>query len=184
MHRRKNKRPYWACVCDCGNTTIVKGSSLVGGITKSCGCLKYNTKHGDARGHKRTRLLSIYHNIVNRCYNAKSINYKDYGGRDIRMCPEWESSYEAFKTWALESGYEKSLSIDRIDVNGWYEPANCRWVNRVIQNNNKRNHITITAFGKTMNAKQWSNETGINYSTIISRYHRGLSPEEILRGGG
>ena len=178
------KRPYWICLCDCGNTAIVKGSSLTGGITKSCGCLKHRTKHGDARNHKRARLLSIYHNMVNRCYNEKSINYKDYGGRGLKICSEWKSNYKAFKSWAIENGYNDFLSIDRIDVNCGYEPANCRWVDRTTQNNNKRNSIIITAFGKTLNAKQWSNETGIKYSTIISRYHRGLPPEDILRGGG
>ncbi len=122
--------------------------------------------------------------MKSRCYNKGVPGYKDYGAKGIKLCPEWEKSYEEFKRWALDNGYDDSLSIDRIDNDGPYTPSNCRWVDRVIQNNNKSNHLIITAYGKSMNAKQWANETGISYSTIVSRYHRGLPPEEILRGGG
>ena len=80
-----------------------------------------------------------------RCYNKNSPDYKDYGGRGIRICSEWLNDYLSFKSWAEENGYDEEApkmqcTIDRIDVNGNYEPSNCRWVSIAIQNKNRRNN--------------------------------------------
>lgn len=179
-------RAYWICKCDCGNIVSVRGSRLSGGITKSCGCKQHVGKHGDAIQGNIKRLYRIYNNMLSRCYNPNSSEYANYGGRGISVFHEWRDDYIAFKEWAMNNGYNDSLSIDRIDVDGDYEPSNCRWATRIEQNNNKRNHVLITLGERTMNAKQWSKELGINYVTIISRYHKGLPSEQILApvGGG
>lgn len=176
----KTSRPYWLCRCECGAIVSVKGSSLSGGSTNSCGCLRHTTIHGDSVGGKRTRLQGIYHTMISRCTNINFPGYNNYGGRGISVCQQWLNSYMAFKQWALSNGYADDLSIDRIDTNGDYEPNNCRWSTKAEQNNNKRNHILITLDGRTQNAKQWANELGLCYSTVVSRYHKGLPAEEIL----
>ena len=88
-------------------------------------------------------------NMKNRCYNNGSADYKYYGGRGIKICDEWLGDYRIFKEWALTHGYDEdaergTCTIDRIDVNGDYEPDNCRWVSMSIQCQNRRNVINKT----------------------------------------
>ena len=182
-YSREYHRPFWKCICDCGNETIVKGSSLVCGSTKSCGCLKHQVIHGDAVGGHRSRLNSIYHSMISRCYIASTHSYKNYGGRGIEVCSEWRNNYQEFKRWALSNGYADDLSLDRIDVNDDYNPNNCRWVTWEEQCNNKRHHILIPFNGKTQTAAQWSRELKMPYQTIVERYKRGITAEEIFARG-
>ena len=86
------------------------------------------------------RLKGIYNGMKRRCYNSKDQIYPAYGGRGIRICDEWLDSYSFFEAWALSNGYNDDLSIDRIDVNGDYEPSNCRWADSKVQCNNKRHY--------------------------------------------
>lgn len=84
--------------------------------------------------------------MINRCCNANAPDYKYYGARGIKICDEWLNDYTAFKKWALDSGYDANAehgvcTIDRINVNGNYEPVNCRWVSMTIQSRNRRNVI-------------------------------------------
>ena len=123
----------WLCKCDCGNKKIVAGGHLVSGDTKSCGCLRI--KHG----MRNTRLYSIWHGMKERCYNTKHKFYKHYGGRGIKVCEEWKNDFQTFADWALSHGYADNLTIDRIDVNGNYEPSNCQWATNAEQQRNKRN---------------------------------------------
>lgn len=136
----------WKCICDCGNTTVVDVTQLVGNRTKSCGCLhkelldQGNYKHGG----RSDRLYKVYYNMKNRCYNENSGDYKYYGGRGITICEEWLNSYLTFKEWAYANGYDDAAekgkcTIDRIDVDGNYDPSNCRWVDMSTQSRNRRN---------------------------------------------
>lgn len=129
---------------------------------------------------KEERLYSIWGSMRNRCKNKNNANYLRYGGRGITICKEW-NDYLTFKKWALENGYNDTLSIDRIDNNGNYEPSNCRWADRIMQANNKRNNHLITFNGETHTAAEWSKLTGIHYRTILSRLNRDkLPPEKVL----
>ncbi len=175
-----HKRPYWECRCECGNTIFVSSTHLLAGDKTSCGCDKVY-KHGDARGPRWARLYRIYKGIKTRCVYKGAADSKNYGGRGITMCSDWVNDYNAFKKWALENGYDDSLSIDRIDVDGNYCPENCRWATWEQQNNNRRYHVWIEANGKKQTAAQWARELNMNYQTIVGRAHRGLSPEEILQ---
>ena len=136
------------CKCDCGNYTIQSSNALRTGHTTSCGCQrkektsawmkKYNTKHGESR----SRLYIVWHGVRQRVENPHNDRYKDYGGRGITICEEW-TDFETFKKWAIENGYDENAkygdcTLDRIDVNGNYEPSNCRWVDLKVQANNKR----------------------------------------------
>ena len=134
----------WRCKCDCGNEVIVRSASLVTGVTKSCGCLYAVTRKGKtSHASSYTRLYKIWDGIVQRCTNPNTQNYKSYGGRGIEMCDEWRNDFAAFKAWAMANGYNPDApkwecTIDRIDVNGNYEPSNCRWVSMDVQRQNKR----------------------------------------------
>ncbi len=136
----QNKRPYWLCKCDCGNIVSVRGDLLRSGNTKACGCLY--KKHGQATHTNRSRLYNIYHGMKKRCYNKKCNDYKYYGGRGIKICDEWllPNGFIRFYNWAVNNGYSDSPTIDRVDVNGNYEPSNCRWVDMKTQLKNRRKY--------------------------------------------
>lgn len=121
-----------------------------------------------------TRLYRIYQGMKQRCNNPKAPHYKDYGGRGIKICKEWNTpdGFPAFHEWAMNNGYSDDLTIDRIDVNGNYEPNNCRWVTNLVQARNKRNSKHYDFMGQKMNLAQIGKATGIGRSTLRERVKR------------
>lgn len=107
-----------------------------------------------------------------RCYNSKDRKYKNYGAKEIKICNEWLNDFKKFYDWSMENGYQERLTIDRIDVNGNYEPSNCRWVNQKIQQNNRTNNHEITFKGKTQNLSQWAIELNISYDCLERRINK------------
>ncbi len=126
-----------------------------------------------------TRLYNIWANMKQRCFNPNANGYKDYGGRGITMYKEWLDPGEFF-SWAHSTGYADNLTIDRINVDGNYEPSNCRWVTVKKQNNNRRSNHNITFNGETHNMQEWAEITGIPRSTIKGRLNRGWTIEDTL----
>ena len=121
-----------------------------------------------------------YKSMLERCYREKSSNYNIYGGRGIKVCDEWKN-IENFEKWVKESHYKKGLTLDRIDVNGNYEPSNCRWVDVKTQCNNRRNTLYIQIDKEIHTISEWSDITGINRSTLNNRYYRGDRGKRLIR---
>lgn len=168
----KEKGVYWRCECDCGNYKSVKSGNLTTknrGI-KSCGCLLEEVRKKDS--FHKSKLYKVYHQIKYRCYDRNATDYNYYGGRGITMCAEWLNNGYAFYEWAMASGYKDGLTIDRIDVNGNYEPDNCRWITMKEQSNNRRSNHFITYKGKTQSLKKWAEEYEIDYYKLKNRINQ------------
>ena len=123
-------------------------------------------------GKSNTRLYYIYKHILARCFNKNDKRYRNYGGRGITICEEWKKDFMNFYNWALNNGYKDNLTIDRIDVNGNYEPLNCKWSTIAEQNNNTTRTICITHNGETHTISQWAKKIGISYGTFARRIYR------------
>lgn len=182
----KHGNMRWICKCECGNITKpIFAGNLKRGLTLSCGCY-HNSKFLElvektkTHGMSSTRLYDIWIFMKHRCNNPNSRSYKDYGGRGIKVCEEWQNSFESFYKWSIENGYDDKLTIDRIDVNGNYCPENCRWATKKEQANNTRNNRMITAFGKTMTMHQWADYSGIRYQTIYRRLKDGWNEADAV----
>lgn len=134
------KKTVWLCRCDCGKEKNILGENLRKGSAKSCGChrgealIAYSTKHGK----RYERVYGIFCEMKKRCYNNHCANYKNYGGRGIKICDEWLNDFNSFYDWSMSHGYSDKLTIDRIDNDGNYEPSNCQWITKS-ENSTKRN---------------------------------------------
>lgn len=178
LHNVKKQHPRYLCICDCGNLYIGDIYDIKNGHTTSCGCARkgINKTHG----FRYTRQYEVWCGIKKRCYNSKSKSYKNYGGRGITMCDEWKNDFKAFYDWSIENGYKDNLSIDRIDVNGNYEPSNCRWVDRLTQANNKRDTRWVTFNSKTQSLSDWCRELNLNYRRCLYRLNHNYEVKEVF----
>jgi len=114
------------------------------------------------------KIYKVWATMKARCYNAKQVSFKNYGGRGISVCNEW-LNFEPFRDWSFDNGYKEGLTLDRVDVNKNYEPSNCRWVTWETQQNNRRNNRLITVDNITKTLSEWSEIIGINTGTIRRR---------------
>lgn len=196
-HRKSGKwsKAYAICNCDCGSSISVQFSNLLYRGTKSCGCIQeeFYQKARAGRSEARTRspLYGTWNGMKSRCFNEKNAEYKNYGGRGIIVCDEWlgPEGFDRFEKWSYENGYkpESGLSLDRIDVNGNYEPSNCRYATVFVQNVNQRpakrrkvKTYTINGEEKTLN--QWCKEYNISNVAVYYRMNTlGMSLEEALK---
>jgi len=167
---QKNGCLLYKCKCDCGNETVVVGTSLRNGKTKSCGCLIRDTaaKRSFVHGYAGTRLYKSWWGMVARCTNEKSHAYGRYGGRGISVCDEW-MDFDCFREWAVKNGYSDNLQIDRIDNDKGYEPSNCRWVDSRTNMNNRRTTLFVEYMGERL-----------PLTVFVEKYANGL-PERLVR---
>lgn len=174
---RSQHKKYWICQCDCGNVKSVRSDSLKCGAIVSCGCKKKEqdevnlTKHYDHL-MSGTRIYETWQGMKGRCYNKHDARYNNYGGRGITVCDEWKEDFNAFYNWSLENGYSDNLTIDRINVDGNYEPDNCRWTDLKTQCNNRTTNINITIGNSTKTLTEWCEIFKVDYKKTYARYKR------------
>lgn len=185
----KYNNSLWLCKCQCGKEKIISSNCLVTGNTRSCGCLndEQRRKKGElanrtVHGMCGTRIYRIWKAMKKRCYNTKNPDYKKwYGSRGIKVCDEWKNDFQVFYKWAMRNGYNDNLSIDRIDVNGNYEPSNCRWATKAEQANNTRCTHLIEINSVTKNIAQWARYANVSTACIYHRLHKGLTGEDLIK---
>ena len=169
----------WKCRCDCGNEIITAGARLRNGQTKSCGCLQKENFNCTKHNMSRTRPYVIWGDMKHRCYYVKDKRYNDYGGRGIKICDRWLHSFENF--WEdMQEGYSDNLSIDRINVNGNYEPNNVKWSTCKQQSNNMRSNVVVEFNHIKHTVSEWSTILGIKQCTLRKRLYRGWSVERAF----
>lgn len=175
----KNKKEYTNSfgifLCSYCNREVEKVLAI-GRKSKSCGCARekligeYQTKHGYASSNnKRHKLYTIWDAMKQRCYNKNNCDYKNYGGRGIKVCNEWRNDFVKFKDWALANGYKKGLTIDRINNNRKYHPRNCRWATYKEQNRNTRSNHILSFRNETHCITKWAEILGISRETLYYR---------------
>jgi len=174
--RGNNGNVAWVCKCDCGNTTIVYTSDLTTGHTKSCGC-----SHNGHPTHNMTYtpIYKIWKHMKSRCYNPHNNRYEFYGAKGITVCNKWlhfEGFYED-----MGSTYSKGLSIDRINVNGNYEPSNCKWSTDLEQANNKTNSIMLTFNNETNSLQNLCRKYKLPSNTIKYRLKAGYTVQQAFK---
>ncbi len=175
---RKGKHLYWHCKCSCGNTKDIASTSLLGNFTRSCGCLVFENRCNLQHGLTKSTEWRIWQDMKRRCYSPYREDYRLYGGRGIKVCDRWRSSFPAF----LEDMGKRpiGLTLGRIDNDGDYEPNNCRWETALEQANNTRANRYITFRGITKTMAQWCRDLSIPYSRVQSRLDAGYNAEVAL----
>ena len=173
----------WLCECSCENHTIciVRGPSLTSKKhpTRSCGCLRKEVasdkrKQQQTHGMSKTKIYKVWGSMKARCNNPNNKFYYRYGARGIKVCEEWNNSFDAFFQWAVTSGYKEGLSIERLDNDKGYEPNNCTWISLKDQATNKgifsNNKSGVTGVSWNTKEQMWESDIGVDYKTI----HLGL----------
>lgn len=176
----KSQHPKILCHCDCGKDKLVDARSVLLGMSKNCGCVK--GKKAAERLHKHGRTDTTEHviwlNMRYRCCKPDHKAYKWYGARGIKVCDRWLDSFENF--YADMGPRPEGLSLDRIDVNGDYEPSNCRWATAKEQARNSRWNRMVTIGGETKCIAAWMEHFGLSKSTYESRRRYGWPEEKAL----
>jgi hypothetical protein len=175
-----NGKISWDCICECGNKKIGSSQYLKNGMTDSCGCrvTEWRKASMTTHGQKHSITYRSWSAMKTRCTNPNIPGFKDYGGRGIKFCDRW-SSFENFLA-DMGARPSKAYSLDRKDVDGDYEPDNCRWATRLVQNNNTRANVLLEHDGQRLTLADWSRVTGIDMKTLSNRVKKGWSAEETL----
>lgn len=163
-------RPYYVCLCDCGNYKNIAARHIFSGKTKSCGCFRIAFARDQFKRHglTGTKVYRAWLAIYNRCYNKNIDVYRHYGGRGIRVCDRWLNSFDNFLS---DMGHppSKKHSIERDDNDGHYTPENCRWATMHEQCRNRRNSRLLTYKGQTMILQDWAKHLGIHRRTLSDK---------------
>ena len=167
----------YKAICECGNIVYIRATDIRNNKRKHCiHCSSPRTTH-----HKtNTKLFNVWQTMKQRCYYPKNKDFNNYGARGITVCDEWKNNFKSFYTWAIENNYREGLQIDRINVNGNYEPSNCRFVSAKTNSVNKRTTRYIEYKGITKSLREWADEYNISYRLLQSRLDRNWNIEKAL----
>lgn len=179
MPVRHLNKTLWQCICDCGRIVIVAPSALLAGKRQSCGCTKSKrqSERNTIHGKSKSPVFNSWRGMVDRCTNKNTSHFSHYGGRGISVCDRWRS----FSNFYADMGDRPDgMTLDRIDVNGNYEPCNCRWASKVVQATNQRTNVLLSRGGVTKPVSVWASELNIRATTIYGRLRRGWPPEKAL----
>lgn len=179
------------CRCDCGKQVPVGSYGLTTGNSKSCGCLKRELqskrarKHGDVTWVGKKLIVTpeykSWQGMLSRCRNENNVDYRNYGGRGITVFVDWVTSYEKFLAYVGRRPGPR-YSIDRINVNGNYEPGNVRWATQKQQAQNRRNTLCIDIDGVSVPLAVAAEKSGVKYATAARRLLSGRPVAEVLCG--
>lgn len=167
----RHSKTRWLCKCKCGNYTTTITYRLLHNITTSCGCRALEPdKRTFTHGKRNERIYNIWCGMKKRCNNPNEKSYGRYGGKGIKVCDDWNNSFEAFYEWAMSNGYKDDLTIDRIDNAKGYRPDNCRWITLHDQTRNMTRNIFITHNGETKILADWCIEYNFPFGVASQRY--------------
>lgn len=172
-------RTQWFCHCDCGTERDVSAVHLKSGASVGCGCTRPRGAAHPMFKHGSTGIYSAWLNIIQRCENPNNKAYRNYGGRGIKLAPEWRNDFIKFRE-AMGPKPGPEYTVERIENHRGYEPGNVRWATRIEQGRNTRRNHLVTIGGKTMPLSAAAELTGINYGTAKWRLLQGQSDEEAL----
>lgn len=177
---KAGRRRVFRCACDCGKTKTALLENLRSGKTTSCGCAQKEAARtaNKTHGMTGTREFISWMNMKARCLNPASDDYENYGGRGIAICQGWLQSFEAFLNDLGEC--PDGMTLDRIEVNGNYEPGNCRWATPKTQANNTRANRIVEVGGRQLTLAQACETLGLNYKTVHRRLARGWTISKAL----
>lgn len=166
--------------CECGNQIEKHYKSVLNGKITSCGCDKVHKKRPTLNKFYGTRVYGIWNKMKDRCTNPKNDYYHRYGGRGISVHKEWVDSSINFCEWAIANGYSDNLTIERNNVDGNYEPSNCKWIPKGDQSKNTCRTVLVTLHNKTMCLKDWCKEYGVIYESVRHRIRAGWDVIEAI----
>ena len=168
----KSRNVRWLCRCDCGSDVTVSSSALVAGATRSCGCLRTDlaSERKKTHGLSGTRAFKAWDNARRRCYQPKDKRFPKYGGRGIGMCQRWRDDFASFYEDMGEC--PPGMTIERIDVDGDYEPSNCKWADRNEQAMNRRSRVQMELNGEKLCLAEYCRRTGDSYSALKTKLYR------------
>ena len=170
---------YWHCVCDCGTLRAVRGKSLTGDETRSCGCYRIERirEVKIIHGKRRTATYNCWAKMLGRCLNQDNTGYYRYGGRGIIVCERWKT----FINFYADMGDKPhGMTINRLNNEGNYEKNNCAWATPAEQANNRRTNHLLTSDGKTQTMAMWEKENGWRRHTLSKRILQGWTVERAL----
>lgn len=188
----KHKEWVWECKCDCGNVCEVRSSSITKQTTLSCGCyakeraketIKYAQKANEKHNLSKHPLYRIHKGMLKRCEDPRNKLYDYYGGRGIHVCKEWHNVVIFYK-WAIQNGWVKGLTVDRIDNNGPYSPDNCRLADMKVQSNNRRDNRFMTYHNTPVLLSEICERTGLPYYTVYRWAVRNKTVEFLIQRYG
>lgn len=175
---KPNAATHWRCKCQCGIEKTVRSDHLTQGRIKSCGCLEIEARHwsrGLEHGMSHTKFHCVWTAMKNRC---KDKTFKYYGGRGISVCDRWQDFNNFYDD--MYTTYKPGLTIDRKDVNGNYEPDNCRWATRKEQQRNLRSNHREMYRGECLTLAELAEKYNVKGSQLYKRLNAGWSIEEAI----